>query len=208
MLTVNAAAQAYRERRAGIVEIPMVWITAAERTSGEQHGIGLWKGEDIENIVVPDLLTGFNVTRTFYNRGLLDIGEVRYESGLNIRPMSLKLSRINEAVLVAFQLYEARGAEVQLYRRCYDVNRRPIAVEPWDFGYINLAPSERPAGGGEWSIEVEVVSEVRLLTQGSTLKKSHEAQRRRMGDKFRQYKGAIAQVTVPWGTADVKEQRK
>jgi len=204
MLTVNATAQAYRERRADLIQIPMLYIESRDFVSGELHGIGLWRGDDIENVSVPDLKTGIPIVRTFYNAGLLSIGDVRYESGLNIRPISISLSAISEAVLVAFRQYNARGAEVQLWRRCYDINRKPIAVEAWDFGYVNTAPSERPTSGGEFSISVEIVSEVRMLTQGSELRKSDQAQRRRLNDAFRQYKAVTVDWTVPWGTKDVR----
>jgi hypothetical protein len=207
MRFVNAAAQAARERRRYLNEIPMVYIEARDRDSGQIHGIGLWKGPQIEDIVVPDFRTGFDVVHTFYNQGLLDVGDVRYESGLSIRPITLRLSAINDAVLVAFRLYEARGAIVQMWRRAYDHNWKPLGVEQWDYGMINLAPSERPAQGSESSIEVEMVSEVRMLTEGSNLRKSHQAQRRRGDDDFRQYKATTADWTVPWGSKDIRVKK-
>jgi hypothetical protein len=95
-----------------------------------------------------------------------------------------------------------------MWRRCYDMNGRAVAVEQWDFGYINGAPSERPSlAGGDgpatWTIEVEIVSETRLLSRPSELRKSHEAQQRRQGDMIRRYK-ARAKWPVPWGIKDIK----
>ena len=203
MLPYNAAAQAIREKARHINQRDMVWIKARSRSTNELHGIGLWTGDDVEDIAVTDILSGVTDTRTFHNKGLLGIGSVRYEVGLNIRPITISLSAIDEAVLDAINLYDPRGAEVQMWRRSYDANDKPVAVEPWDFGYINGAPSERPAPGGSWSIEVELVTETRLLSEPSELRKSDQAQRRRNGDRFRRWKSQ-AKWSVPWGTKDVR----
>lgn len=204
MRPVNAAMQAVREARGLIIEIPMVWIEARHRDTNVVEGIGFWKGEDAETITVTDLFTGVAIPRVFYAGGLLDIGAVRHEAGLTIRPVSLTLSGISPAVLIAFREYEARGARVQAWKRGYDPETRaPIGVEPWFKGFINRAPTDRPAPGGLASMSVEVVSAARMLTQVSGRKKSDAEQRKRehegTPDRIRRYKNTAGSWDVPWG---------
>lgn len=193
------------ERRQTIIAVPMLWIEAKRRDNGRVQGIGLWRGEGSQKIVVTDLFTGLAAARDFHAGGLLEIGPVRFEQGLNVRPIPVRLSAISDAVLIAFREYDARGAKVQAWRRFYDPETRlPVAAPVrWFKGYVNKAPSERPAPGGEAAMSVEVVSTARHLTNASGLKKSHAAQQRREGDMIRQYKGTAREWPVLWGQAEV-----
>lgn len=203
------AVLAVLEARGHLIDIPMVWFSSRDRETHEVHGIGIWGGEDAENILVQDMFTGVGATRTFYNGGLLEVGSVRHQVGLEVQSTTITLSGIDTAVLIAFRQYEARGAEVQIWRRSYDPETRlPIAVRPWFKGFVDSAPTERPEAGSESSMAVEVVSTARLLTIASAGRKSHEAQRKRMGDMFRQHKGTIGNRVVPWGENDVRHEQK
>ena len=205
MRRVDPAAQAIREKRGAIKEVPMVWIGATDRDTGEPRGIGLWRGEDTEVITVTDMWTHVASPRTFYNAGLSTIGSVSHEQGLNIRPVSIKLSAISDAALAAIRQYEARGVPVQGFKRCYDPDTyQPVAVEPWFKGYLNKAPSVRPAPGGEPTLTLEVVSTALLLTISSAATKSDVAQRRRNGDRIRRYKNVAGTWDVPWGSREIR----
>jgi hypothetical protein len=203
------AAQAIRERRAHIIEVPMVWIAARNRDTGNVEGIGLWRGEDAEIITVPDLFTGVGSARTFYHQGLQDISAIRHEAGLNIHAVTLTLSAIDTAVNTALRLYEPRGAQVQIWRRCYDPDTRsPLGVEAKYAGWVDEIEYTRPEPGGEAVVTLTTVSFSRMLTIASPRKKSHSAQKRRegtncpSGDMIRQYKDATAAWDVPWGAVD------
>lgn len=206
MRPVLPAAQAIRERRGHIIEVPMVWIAARNRDTGNVEGIGFWKGEDVEVITVPDLFTGANRARTFYHQGLQDISSIRHEASLNIHPVTIALSAIDTAVNTALRLYEPRGAEVQIWRRCYDPETRsPLGVEAKYAGWVDEIEYTRPEPGGEATVSLTTVSLSRMLTIPSPRKKSHEAQRRRTGascphgDMIRQYKVDAGSWDVPWG---------
>lgn len=208
---VNAAAQAVRARRIGTIERKLLWVAAKNRSTGAIEAIGLWDGADDEIITVPDMFTGLAQSRMFYGAGsLLDVGEVSYAAGLNIRAMTVTLSPLSVAVKDAFRAYDARGALAQVWRRTLDpVTRRPVGVEGWFKGFINRAPFERAAVGGESSLSVEIVSTARTLTITSGLMKSDQAQRARSpGDAFRQHKAAISTVVTPWGSKDSKGDGK
>jgi hypothetical protein len=204
MRAVLAAAQTQREQRRAILEIPMVWIEGRDRETHEVHGLGLWGGPDVENIWVTDMFTGASVRRTFYHQGVLGIGSVRNEVGFGVKAVTISLSSINTAVQIAIRGYDPRGAKVQVWKRGYNPDtRKPLGVEPYFKGYINEAPIERPAPGGDAAIEAEVVSTARMLTMTSALLKSHEAQKHRApGDNFRKYKGSAGNWDVAWGQAD------
>lgn len=209
MRPVLPAAQAVREQRRHIVEIPMVWLAARNRDTNNVEGIGFWRGEDAEIITVPDLFTGVSAARTFYHQGLQDISAIRYEAGLNIHPVTITLSAIDTAVNKALRLYEPRGAEVQIWRRCYDPETRmPLGVEAKYAGWVDEIEYTRPEPGGEATVTLTTVGLARMLTITSPRKKSHEAQRRRTGtncpdgDMIRQYKDGAGSWDVPWGAED------
>lgn len=206
MRGVSQPAQAQRERRGALLEILMMWIEARDRASGEIHGIGLWQGEDPESIRVTDMFTGVTEPRPFLSLGIISVGSIRYETGLDIRPVSVTLSSLSEPVEAAFRLYEARGARTQIWRRSYDPESRlPLGEPEARFkGFVNSAPMERPEPGGEATIEVQLVSTARLLTFPSERKKSDEAQRLRGDDRWRRYKGTTRAWDVPWGIKDVR----
>ena len=209
MRPVNPLAHVIRDRRRHVVEVPLVWIAARNRDTGNPEGIGFWRGQDVEAITVPDLFTGVATTRTFYHQGLQDISAIRHEAGMNIHPVTITLSAIDTAVNTALRLYEPRGAEVQIWRRCYDPEtRNPIGVEARYAGWVDEIEYTRPAPGGEALVTLTTVSLARMLTIASPRKKSHQAQRKRTGtacpagDMIRRYKDGAGTWDVPWGASD------
>jgi hypothetical protein len=206
MRATDAAAQAIRAQRKNIYEIPMMWISSRHRGTGSVEGVGLWRGGEVENINVLDLFTKTSAIRTFYNGALIEVGELRYESGFNYRPITVTISALNAAALTAFREYEPRGAQVQGWRRVYNPDTgKPVSVEPWFKGFVNEIPIERPGGGGEFTIELGVVSTAAMLTIASMRRKSDQEQRRRTGaacpggDRIRKYTNTAAAWEVSWG---------
>ena len=57
MRAVDPAAQALREARGGLAERLMLWIEARHRVTNAVEGLGLWTGEDTEEITALDLWT-------------------------------------------------------------------------------------------------------------------------------------------------------
>jgi hypothetical protein len=210
MRELPAAVLEVLERRQSVIAVPMVYIEARRRrddgTLGQIEGVGLWRGETDEDIIARDLFTGHEMRRAFFASSLLDIAGVQFEAGLSVRPIKVRLSSISEPVLAAIRQYDARGAQVQGWRRYYDPDtRKPLGKPvPLFKGYANRAPSERPAPGGEASLELEVVTTARTLTITSGLKKSHAAQQRRDGDMLNRYKGTVGTWSIPWGVKDEK----
>ncbi|MBB3977363.1 hypothetical protein GGQ64_002569 [Rhizobium azooxidifex] len=66
-----------------------------------------------------------------------------------------------------------------------------------DFLVADLAP--RLWRGDVTLIQLDCVSHSRMLTRTNPAKKSHEAQKLRSGDKFRQYNTVAGQWQYWWG---------
>lgn len=199
MRPVDPACQAAREARGALVEIPMVWIDARRRDTGATVGVGIWGGEDDESVVVP--LGSVSEPRFFTGAGpILQIGAVRHEAGLTIRPTVIRLATAHPAVSNAIRAFDAQGAAVTVWKRTLDpVTRKEIGVERWFKGFVNKAPMTRPVPGGEGSIEMQVVSLMRLATVKSDRRKSDAAQSRRAGDRVRRYVSVVDKQDTLWG---------
>lgn len=201
MRWVNPAAQALREQGVPLYEPTMMLITPFDRAvkGATVDPIGIWYGDDAEDILIQDINTGVATTRTFY-RGLTKQIEVTEEVGLDILPLTVELSRLEPAVRIAFYQHEPRGAVVQIFRRTYDpATLRPVAGVPealW-LGKVNKAPDSSVIEG-QSVITVDLVSSARVLTIPSGLTKSDAAQSKRMGDRFRRYKSTTKDWDVIW----------
>ncbi len=201
MRSINQAAQAARERGM-IKEVGLVWIGCRNRDDGQINPIGIWGGSVAEDILVRDLFTGVQHTRTFYT-GLLEAPEPIHEVGLTVRPTTLTMSPLDVGVQVAFRERDPRGAKVQVWKRAYDIEtRRPVdgLPESWFSGYVDSGTFDTPTPGGEASFVVDIVSTARMLTITSARRKSDQAQRARMGDRARRYKATAGEIDVPWGS--------
>ena len=204
---IDPAAQAEREKRSGLIEQALVWITARNRASGAEESLGLIASDDDESVAVTDLFTGETRLRFFRGAGgLLSVGPVRWEAGLNIRPAPITLAVNAPAVMAALRQYDARGGKVQVWRRTLSTEtRRQIgAPERWIKGFVNRAPMPRAVPGGSAEMVMEVVSSKRLLTVHGSGTKSDESQKRRLGDRLFRYRAGIGTRDVPWGQ---KEER-
>lgn len=203
MRVFNAAAQAVREQRGALLETDLIWLSPKDWDTGDAAGIGLWRGEDAEDILVTDLFTGVTLSRTFFAGGILSLGAIRYTAGFAFDPVQIKLSAISPAVELAFRGYNARGARIQIWRRCRDPQTRAdLGIEPRFKGYLGDIEITRPVPGGEAVLTASAVSSARMLTYSSARVKSDAAQQARSGDRFRRYKGVAGSWDRPWGVED------
>ena len=192
MRAVDPAAQGLRETRGGLAERLMLWIEARHRVTNAVEGLGLWTGEDTEDITALDLWTNTTATRDFQGAGgLLAVSRPaahRRPRGAPGPRDALGARRDGDP---AVRDYDVRGARVQIWRRTLSPETGlPVgAPEPAFKGFVNRAPIPRPVAGGFAAIELECVSAVRLLTIPNGREKSDAAQRLRdPDDAFRQYK--------------------
>lgn len=200
MRTFNSTAQAIRERRTALVQVDLVWLEVSDRETGDPIGAGFWNGPGDDTITVTDLFTGVSLARGFYAGGLTEIVKPTYKTGLDIGTMDLTFSAIDSEVQTVFRGYEPRGAKIQAWQMTYDPDDySKTTPEPVFKGWVNKAPIEIGAPGGEALINVTAVNSARILTFASGRKKSHEAQKKRTNDQFRKSKGIAGNVIVRWG---------
>jgi hypothetical protein len=202
MRRVNANAQALRDSLNTIFEVPCVRVQAKNRDTSAIHTIGFWRGIYAETFNVTSMFNGATTQETFYP-GLLELGEVTHESGLNVRVTQAALTSIPVKVLEAFRLYDTAGAKIEGWLRCYNPETMtPVGVDPWFCGYVDVNDFITPPAGESGRLDVEIVSMARTLTIASTAVRSDEYQRRRMGDRILRYKGTTKDWDIPWGGED------
>ena len=147
MRAVNAAAQGLRETRGGLAERFMVWIEARNRSSNAVEGLGLWTGEDTEEIAALDLWTNTTATRDYQGAGgLLAVSGLQHTAGLEVRPVHVTLSALDATVIAAVREYDARGARVQIWRRTLSAETGlPVgAPEPAFKGFVESRADPAP----------------------------------------------------------------
>lgn len=194
MRDVHPGAQALRETRQPLTEIPLLWVESKDRTTSAITGIGFWAGEDDESISVP--INDVYEPRFFRAGQLMSIGAVRHESGMVIRPVSIALIAGDDNITNTVRIRDIQGGRIWVWKRTIDqLSRKEIGVELWFRGYVNRAPITM---SGEYTVELQIVSDLRRATIKSSARKSDAAQKRRNGDRFRRYK-AVAARSVPWG---------
>ena len=192
----------YLLARQGVIPRDFVWITAKNLVTGLPESAGFWNGLDTVDVTVISGTTGEEVTRTYAAWGsLLKIDPIQRSPEINIRTIKLALSQISPAVQAIFRGYDTRLAPVEIHRGFMDLEtHQPIAPPTVRFvGWINKAPINTPAVGGEGGISVDVVSHARMLTRTNSAKRSDESQKRRDGDRFRRYSSVADQWDFWWG---------
>jgi hypothetical protein len=162
-------------------------------------------------VSVIDGFTGLPVEREFHAAGsLLSVGAITRTPELEVRTTRLSLSQVSEAVQAAIRGYDVRYQPIQIHEGYLDLDTEKLVADPIpDFiGWINGAPLTTPAIGDNGSITLDCVSHSRMLTRTNPAKKSHETQKRRLNDKFRQYNSTANQWQYWWGENDAKEEKK
>ena len=184
MRAVNPAAQALRAERGGLAERWMVWIAARHRDTPWPRGARALVRRGRETITVTDLWTGASATRVFQGAGsLLGVVGLQHQAGLTVRPVRLvALGDRRDGDRRGPALRRPRRPAADLEAHALDRDRAPGRPARAVFkGFVNRAPIPRPAAGGSASLELEVVSAVRLLTIPAGRKKSDAAQQLRDG---------------------------
>lgn len=202
MKDYDPAIVAYLLERKALVKYNLFWITAKHRDTGSLAEFGMWDGPDNQNIAVLSPITGTEIVRPYTSFGaMLAMDNIPLVSDLTIRNIKVSLSHLNLEVQEAFRQYDPRLAPVEIHRIYLDQDTMlPLAAaQPRFVGYVNEAPIERPAVGGEGSMAVTCVSHTRQLTKTNPGKRSDETQKRRSGDRFRKYSTIAGDVSYWWG---------
>jgi hypothetical protein len=199
---VDSSTSNYLNAGKGVIPRSFVWIKAKNRDTGAAEHIGFWNGLDSVDATVIDGVSGLPVTRTYHAAGsLLSVGTITRTPELEVRTVRVGLSQISDAVQLLVRGYDVRHAPIEIHEGYLDLETRKLVGDAIiDFvGWVNGAPIDTPAVGQNGGIQVECVSHSRMLTRTNPAKKSHEAQKRRSGDKYRQYNTVAGQWQYWWG---------
>lgn len=202
MRSVDGTTSAYLTARKGVVVRDLLWITAKERDTGNPVSVGFWNDIDSVTLTVISGETGASVSRTYHGSStLISISPIPLISDLTVRTITITLSRISTQVQQAIRGYDPRFGHVEIHRALFDLATRELVAAPVPHfvGSINGAPMAVPRPGEEGSITLSVVSHSRELTRINPLKRSDETQKRRSGDRFRQYSGVAGLWDFFWG---------
>lgn len=179
----------------------LVWISARNRGSGAVETIGLWTGDDHQDITVD------GTVRTYYGAaGIARMEPLTCGVGTDVRRTRLSLSPMAPEVEQAIRGYDVRQAPVQIHRLLVDPETmRSIGTPVLRLvGWIDGVEMTTAAGGEEWRCEVTLVTSARAGTRSLSLKKSDASQRLRKTasgaeDRFYQYADVSGAVPVRWG---------
>lgn len=181
----------------GVISRHLVWVQARRRSTGLIEAVGFWNGLDVRQFTVGE------TARSYQGAGsILGLDPIRGEVGLNVRMHTIRFSGIPAAVVNLVNLYDLRGAAVEVHRVFFDPVKAvqvgvPVRVIK---GWVEEMPLPRAAEGQAADISMTVASAARALTRTLALKKSDSAQRRiNAADRGREYAATSGAVPVFWG---------
>ena len=183
----------------------MLWIAARNRATGAVEGLGLWDGDDHQDIVID------GQTRTYYGAGgLVSIEPIRHATGTDVRRVRATLAPMAPEVAMAIRGYDPRTAPVDIYRQIYDPETMqpvggPVRRLKGRISEIELTqPAEKDGESDDAACSITIATGTIEGTRGLALKKSDESQKLRAlpdggQDRFYQYADISGKVPVKWG---------
>ena len=173
-------------------------------SGGSAKTFGYWKGLGNVTVTVTSAIDGGSESRSYVGDGaIVDVDPVIYSLGLEVRDISVNLSQIHATVQDMVRGNDIRHAQVEFHIGILDASTGALVANPLPYwlGYVDGAPIETPADGGEGSVTLKMVSCTADLTRSNTAKKSDETQKLRSGDRFRKWADSAGGIKVWWGEA-------
>lgn len=193
--------QAELAKRTGVNVKTFLYVRARNRTTGEPEMVGFWNGHDVATFVVD------GQSRIYHGAGsLLGVETYRQASGLHIRSLNIRLSVITPELDAALRLYDSKNAPVEVHQGFFstETNELVAPLQRVFKGWINKFPVKMPAKGGNGTATVQMVSQSRMLTKKSGMRRSHETQiKRNPVDAFFKFVAITGQLQVAWGAKTV-----
>ncbi|CZT36247.1 hypothetical protein [Rhizobium sp. 9140] len=190
-------------RERGIVPRKLVSITGRSHTTGAIVApVSFWSESDEENITVTSGLTGETATRLFFGGINLVVGTIPRVANLTIQTVTVTASQIAPAVQEAVRGINLRQAKVEIWDALLDPTSRLLVSPPalvW-LGEVDGTPIETPGVGENGSVKINTISDaISMLTRKNSAKSSAEEQKRRQGDEWNKYAGAVKNWKPNWG---------
>ena len=163
--------------------------------SSSQEFVGVWQGDDNQELVVD------GAARTFIGaQGFLQISQINYSIGLDIQTVTATLNGADPTVRALIPGYQMRFRPASIYLTFLDPSTGNLIGSPSRMfkGYVNAAPAVTESEGGTVTVSVDIVSHLRDLTTTPNLYKSAQS-REALGDGFRKYGTLVDISDDPWG---------
>lgn len=184
-------------QRRGIVARPLLWIVAADRSTGAASPIGFWGGADHETITID------GIARLYYGAGnLIGLDAITYQTGLTVRMQRVTLTSLSPEAQTALRTYDPRFAAVEVHRAFYDLDTGALLDAPQKVysGWVDQAPITTPAKGGQASAQLTLSGQEQIFTKTLSVVKSQAALTNRSAtDTFRKWTDLAGQIEVQWG---------
>ncbi|KEJ93989.1 hypothetical protein SAMN05444149_108107 [Pseudosulfitobacter pseudonitzschiae] len=202
MRVIPVSTQALLEAQTLVVR-DFMRITGRVRATGAPITEGFWSDVGDVSAQVMDADTGLPVTYDFKGVGaLIAIDPIPMVSNLTVQEVEVKFSQLDDRINELLRLYDIRQAKVEIYRGEFDPDTWRM-VEPAAsrfVGFVDGAPVETPAEGGEGSISIKCMSSAQELTRGNPDLRSHESQQvRSPGDDFYKDVTSCGDLVIFWG---------
>jgi hypothetical protein len=186
-----------------LVPRDFLWITPRRRDTGAAVTWGAWSDLGTITADVIDPVSGVTVQRTYEGAGsLVQVSEVPLVVGLTVQSVEIQLSQIATGAEALIRTYDARRAPVELHRGFLDPATMRLAAPavPRFLGFVDEAPVETPAEGGEGGVRLTCVSHAQELVRASSAKRSDADQRRRnANDGFFRHAATVGTWKIFWG---------
>ncbi len=178
----------------------LLWVRAKNRATGVEETMGLWSGEDVRVFDIQ------GESRTYYGPAILSMPPIEGGIGLDVRQHRVVVPHLTQEVITMLRAYEPKLAPVEIHFAEFSTETRELMSLQRVFkGWINTAPIETAAEGGEGQAEVLLVSAARALTKTLALYRSDADQKKRSSsDRFREYSSTTGLKEVWWGSAQSK----
>lgn len=202
MRVIPVSTQALLEAKT-LVTRDFMRITARVRATGEPITEGFWSDIGDVTAQVIDADSGAVVSYDFFGAGaLIAIDPIPMVSNLTVQSVTVRFSQLDDRIDELVRLYDVSQARVEIYRGEFDPATMRM-VEPATarfVGFVDGAPIETPAEGGEGSVEILCVSAAQELTRGNPDTRSHESQvLRSEGDDFFIDVTGVGSLVIFWG---------
>ncbi|SER57541.1 hypothetical protein [Rhizobium sp. NFR03] len=193
-------------RERGIVPRKLVSITGRSHTTGELVApVSFWSENDDEDITVTSGLTGDTSTRLFFGGINLVVSPIPRVASLTIQTVTVTAGQISPAIQTVVRGSNIRQAKVEIWDALLDPASRLLVAPPelvW-LGEVDGSPIETPPVGGNGSVKINTKSDaISMLTRKNPAKSSAEEQKRRQGDEWNKYAGAVKNWKPNWGQDD------
>lgn len=183
--------------RADIAHDVLLWVEARNRGSGATETVGLHTGAEPREFDPEG--TG---DRLYYGAGaLIDVAPMEFVPGLLVQRQRLSLGGLTTEVEQLVRGYDVRQAPATIHvARLNPLSGAVLGFDRAFKGFVDGVSISEPEQGGNATLDVTLVSEMRALTETQPDKVSDEAhQRAETNDRWLRYADTSGTVSVFWG---------